>query len=345
MQLIKNIGGAQSPPTIKTDWFAIAGLFLVSLWVWGPNVHYGHAFMLVLFGFAALFFITGDKTLIVLGGYLACWFAYLYSAAFLGLIPAEVINQATDSLLFIMAGLSIYILVRNGSVEISHYQNGICLLSSIMAGLGLIQFFFGKGEFSVAHATLGNPNFLAAFLAISAPFFFRRKWCVFLPLILGALIATKTATAIAALLIGAGFYLWGWKGSVLAVFPGAAYFALWKNPASLIERLAFWTDALQKISHSWHTLLFGVGPGIYWQAGNMLHSEYAYLVFNLGIVGLILAFIYILQSCSHFTDRRLFASIIVILVDGAGNHLMHTAPTAMLAIIIFALNDRKLAEV
>jgi hypothetical protein len=276
----------------------------------------------------------------VFGIYLVGWFAYLFSASSSGQIPEEVLIQAIDSLTFAMGGFLIYVTVRYGKTSTNSYMNAICTLAIVLAVMGLIRYFHGDGQ---AVATLGNTNFLAAFLAISVPCFFRKKWWMLLPLIIGTLFIAHTSTAIVAVLIGTGFYLWGWKGAALSLIPGIAYFALFKAPLSLLERISFWTDGLQKLSHSCNTMLFGVGPGIYWQAGNMLHSAYAYLFWNFGIFGLWLALFYILRSFLNISvDRRIFASFLIVLADGVGNHLFHTAPTAMLAITIFALNDRTL---
>ena len=335
MQLIKN----RKIPAI--DLMIMAGLFLVSLVVWGQNVHYGHAYMLVIVAICALSMLAQNIWLSAIGLYLAVWYTWIFAASTRGLIPDEAIIQSLDSMTFIMAGLLVYVSVRLGSAGAESYKNAICVLSCILAAIGAVQYFYGN---KIAFATLGNPNFLAAFLAISMPFFYRKKWWMAIPLIAATLLMTHTSMAIGACLIGTGLYFFGWKGALAGVVPGIAYFALFKTPASFLDRWNYWTDAIQKISNSWQTVLFGVGPGIYWQPGNQLHSEYVYLLFNLGLVGIVLAGAYIYNTIKIIPDRQIFASFSIILIDGFGNHLFHTAPTAMLAIIIFALMNRDAAN-
>jgi hypothetical protein len=193
-------------------------------------------------------------------------------------------------------------------------------------------------------ATLGNQNFFAAFIAISTVFFMRKRWWVFLPVLALSLYVARTSTAIAAAFVSCAFYFWGWKGAGLSIIPAVAYYVLFKIPVhslSLGTRLEYWIDALSKISNSWQTLLFGVGPGVYWQFQNELHSEPVYLIFNLGIIGLAIMAAYIITSFTQCTDRRLQAALLAVVVDSFGNHVMHTAPTALLVIIILGLIDRK----
>jgi hypothetical protein len=207
--------------------------------------------------------------------------------------------------------------------------------------MGLVQVFIGKGS---PVATLGNQNFFAAFIAISVVFFMRKRWWVFLPVVGLALACARTSTAIAAAFISCAFYFWGWKGAGLSIIPAILYYLLFKIPVhtlSLGTRLDYWMDALTKISNSWHTLLFGVGPGVYWQYGNELHSEPVSLLFNLGIIGLVIMAAYIITSFRRLCDRRLQAAFLAIIVDSFGNHPMHTAPTALLAIIIMGLVNRE----
>jgi len=334
--LINNIGGAKAPPF--NDRLLLAGIFMVCLWVWGYNAHYGHAYMMVVIAIAVLALMAGDVFVSLFGIYGACWFAYQLSAFSVGAMDAIDIIQAMDTMMLIMGGLIIYTAVRHGNTSKTTWMNGICILASILTVISLIQYFHGQP----ARATLGNQNFLGAFLAISTICFFRAKWWALIPLIFVGLYATHCATAFVALAVGLGWLAWGWKGVALSVIPGALYIALFKGFGSLINRAEYWTDAIYKTSNHWTTFIFGTGPGVVWQPGNMLHSEYAYLLWNFGAIGLILAFCYIFRSCRQEADRRLFASFLVILVDGISNHLMHTAPTAYLAVAVLALKDRPL---
>lgn len=314
---------------------AIFGLFAVSLTAWGPNVFGSQAFMMCVVAMVAIACMTEDIVVAAFGAYCALWFAYIQFSASMGFIPREAIIQAVDTMQLIMAGIVWYLFVRGSKVSPDLYMDGICVLSVILSIIALIQVLMG----GVPTATLANQNFLAAFLAISTVFFFRGRWQWALPLIIMVLYLCKTSTAVLAICVGIGFYFYGWKGTAAAIIPAGLYFLIIKTPTSLHERIGFWADAFNKVSTSWQTLIFGVGPGIYWQPGNMLHSEYVYLLFNFGIIGLVLALLYILGASKR--NRFIYSAFLVCLVDGIGNHLLHTAPTAMLATTIFALNDRE----
>jgi O-antigen ligase len=177
--------------------------------------------------------------------------------------------------------------------------------------------------------------------------FFRPGWKKFIPVIGVGILMSQTSTAIMAAFIGSGWYLFGWRGSCLAVIPSCIYYLFFKvqvHALSFGTRLEYWSDAIHKLYNSWQTVIFGVGPGVYWQVGNDLHSEYMNTLFNLGILGLALVVAYLVMSFKKACNRYLCAAFIVICVNAIGNHLMHTAPTAMLALIVMALRDRREVE-
>ena len=343
MQRTKRSGGA-SVPSIPFFKFLIPALFLVCLLIigeTGQSVNYGHNITFIVCGVAALAFLMKDGFLTLFGIYIACWFLYLLISGLMGSIPGEILIQALDGSMYIIAGMAFYVAARHCTGAVDRYMNGICVLSLVLSVVAFIQFFIGHGD---AGSTLACRNVYAAFIAISLPLFFRKGWYKFIPILVLGLIIAKTSTAIAAALIASAFYLWGWKGAGVAVIPAIAYYLVFKLPVhsvSLGARLEYWTDALSKVSDSWQTLLFGVGPGVYWQFQNELHSEPVYLIFNLGIIGLIIVAAYIFRSLTQCTDWRLQAALLAVVVDSFGNHVMHTAPTALLVIIILGLIDRK----
>jgi len=319
------------------DRIILPGLFLVALSAWGENCFGTQAFMLQVVALLAISFMSGDIIVVTLGAYLSIWYVYLYVFANLDMLYWEVMVQASDSIVLMMSGFVLYSTVRYGKMPVSWYMNGGAVLGTVLSLIGLIHYSVaGK-----AVATLGNQNFLAVFLVLSALCCYRRKWWVLLVPIISCLILTRTSMAMAALMVGTGFYFFRWVGAGAALVPSIGYFFLFKEPASLLIRIDYWMDALRKISHSWETVVFGVGPGIYWQWGNTLHSEPIYLLWNLGMIGVLLAVLYIFRSCREINNNRIvFAMFLAVLVDSFGNHLMHTAPTAMLAGIVFGLKDR-----
>ncbi|OPY61475.1 MAG: hypothetical protein A4E57_04190 [Syntrophorhabdaceae bacterium PtaU1.Bin034] len=343
MRLTKTIRGAKASLISffsHKDALVLFGIFALAFVNWGDNVLRGQTYEFIVLGLMAASLLLGDAVLSILGLYLSCWFAYLMWAGFYGAIPAEILFQSLDTMTFIFAGMGVYMLVRRGQMERDRYMNWICTLTAIFCVLALAQITLFRMD---VVATLGNRNFLAAWLAISFPLFLRRKWMRFIPLIAICLLCTKTSSAISAALMATAFCLWGWKGAGIAIIPAVAYYLVFKlsvHNLSLGIRLEYWQDALSKISNSWQTILFGVGPGVYWRWGNEFHSEPVYILFNLGIFGLAIVAAYIFRSFRAKADRRLQAAFLAALIDSFGNHVMHVALTALLIIIILALKDR-----
>jgi hypothetical protein len=55
-----------------------------------------------------------------------------------------------------------------------------------------------------------NNNFLAAFLAISIPFFLRKKWWIAAAPIFYVIYISHTSAALFPAVLGLGFFLFGW---------------------------------------------------------------------------------------------------------------------------------------
>lgn len=336
MQRIKTNGGAgllASPAFKFDDYFLPVGFAIICLAAgWGTNIYATQAMIMVIVAFCAFFLSIGDLRLSAIGAYLAIWYTVLLSA---GLVAPAII---ADSITTIGFGMIVYVLVRFGKTSREAYLNTIIAVAVVLSLLGMDGYYHGKA----AVATLGNQNFLGAFLAISALASFTKRRRIWLAVILPGLWFCHSSTPIAAFCVGLGFLIWRWKGAALAVIPGAIYF-FYIDGNNLLgnERLSFWLNAWDYISASPWTIIFGFGPGVPWNPGQgMLHSEWVNLVWNLGLFGLILGSAYLWKAIKS-TDRMLIAMLLAVLIDGIGNHLLHTIPTMMLAIIIFALNDRE----
>lgn len=316
------------------DRFLPFGLAIICLaGGWGANIYSTQAMIMVIVAFCALFLCLRDWIVGAYGVFMAIWYTVLYSTQLVE--PVIVANSSA----LIGFGMVIYSIVRLGSTEIDGYLDVIIFIAVVLSILGIFGHLHGKPPV----ATLGNQNFLGAFLAISAFACFREKRWYFLSLILPALWICKSSTPIAAFCCGLGWYLWRWKGLALAVIPGAAYFLLLDggaNAKTVTLRMDFWRNAYEYLTASWWTVVVGFGPGIPWNPGKgMLHSEYVNLAWNLGIVGLVIAGLYFWRALKS-GQRILTAIIVAVLVDGLGNHLMHTVPTAILTVMVIGLNDR-----
>ena len=284
---------------------------------WGQNIFFGHANTLMLSATLILFLCKYENNYELsgwiksMGVYLSCWMAFTFLMVFLGKFPQILSMAMIEAVFFIFAGLILFLSIYRGSLSLSSWSNIICIVSTSQAVLAILQVYghdplwyllekvvnvHTQIGFKQATGSLGNPNFLAAFLAISLPFFFRATWvdlgksrrkgsCCLLrlpigwylaiPIIVYALILTKTTTAIGAAIIGSVYFFFGWKWACGSVLPAFVIYAIKFNGTILTNaRIQYWTDAWYSTSHSWQTFIFGWGPGISSKPGNMLHSEY-----------------------------------------------------------------------
>jgi hypothetical protein len=353
---------------------------LIPFGLWGQNIFYGHANSLILSALLILFLCKADndyplnKWLRAFGVYICLWVAFSYLLSFLDLINLSAwFSALNDSILFFITGLIFFIAVYRGTISFNIWANVICFVATIEAILSIMQWagydpvvallknfvdLISQVGVDIPTGTLGNQNFLAAFLAISFPFFIRdgkrslydlnvpSLWCLALPFIVVSLFISKTTAALGALIIGLAFFYGGIWLAVLSIVPAFIIYAI-KYQGMLLTnaRFEYWQNAWQSTSSTWQTLLFGWGPGITWQPGNMLHSEYVNTFFNFGLIGLALMICYFISITWKSTNRYLQTAVLIIAVNILGNHAFHLVSTGVLAIVIFALIEREKREV
>jgi len=306
--------------------------------------------------------------------------AMIHPHAFQGAIAS-----GYTQVLFMMAGAMIYLTASKSKINLPVFYNVICVAALIQAGIAILQKFCGvdlvvmglsliaptmsrMGD-NVLVGSLGNPNYLAAFVAFSVPFFFRKGWIYFLPVIIIVLIAAHTSTAAIALGIGMGVfvtYLYR-RGKISARIYGEAltliilwiiWYAFFFHPSltqiygsSGIEssselgrgeslvRGDIWMYAWVAVSSTWHSFILGLGPGAAWKYNYPLHSEWVTLLHQFGLVGVALATGYLLTISRK--NIYLFSSFVIIVINMAGNAVLHIAPTAFLACMVAGLMGRE----
>ncbi len=320
--------------------------------VWGDSVLQGQLNGLLFLIVLASVLSMPHNWLKIIGLMTVGWLGFAYSAAFVSNFPS---GPFVDAALIILCGVLVYLTIFNSAHPISFYANLICISAVIQAGLAIIQYLWfdpistvissvisvrGEMPFRTPVGTLGNPNFLGAYLAISIPFFFRSGWLWFIPMVACGLFISNTATAVVAAILGTAYFFGGWTWVCLGMFPAALYFAsLSGHNMSGGQRLDFWADAVRQVCKTPTSFLFGYGPGVTWQEGNQLHSEYVATFFNYGAVGLSCMVAYIVTAFR--VDRILFSAFLILCINMIGNHPLHTTPPAVLAITIIVLMDRE----
>jgi len=337
---------------------ALAGLIIIPLYVLASVVHQGHVNMMMLACFVGLSLSLPNKWLSGFGLYISVWWLTVYLMVFSGMLDI-VFNAVTiDAALFLIFASVIFLAVYHSKYSNNTWFNIICISALIQCAIGILQYFnldlvswglshFVKVEgdfpFNIPCGTLGNPNFLGAYVAIATPLFIRDKWFWFIPVLFFTLYIAHTSMAVVAVVIGLSYFIGGWRLVVVSSLCIILYATL-VNPHDGFgnERVGMWIDGIQKITHSWESILFGFGPGIQWKAGDQLHNEYLMTVWNYGLIGLTFLIGFIVTI--HRQNRWLFTAFIILCVDMIGNHALHTTPTALLAVVIIVLIERERNE-
>jgi hypothetical protein len=351
--------------------FILALIVALPLVFIGASVHYahGHGFIIGAFVLACLY--LPNPYLRWFGFYLAAWVSYNLTVMWLGRSALNV--NATlalcDSIIYPLCAVVLYLFVFRSGFSTKAFMNVICVSAILQGAVGISQYW----GFDLVHVIagqfvrviselppgtptgfLGNNNFLAAYLAFSLPLFFRRRWVFLIPIIVYAMTITHTRTAIVSAIIGVAYFvvrtametlnverLTGKAiATVCLVTAGiiALYWYVLENRSSLGDRPQMYLDAIRQVSSSWATLLFGFGPLVTWKVGDQLHSQYAIMLFNYGLVGLAFMVAFIVTISRE--NKLLFTTILIICINMAGNHALQTVPTALTALVIVALIER-----
>jgi hypothetical protein len=313
--------------------------------------------------------------------YAIAWQAYRFVQA---LIHPEMFQAAIASgytqVLFMAAGAMIYLAASKSKIKDETFYNVICGAALIQAVIALLQKFAGIDLVLMALSliaptksnmgnsafvgSLGNPNYLAAFLAFSVPFFFRKGWVWSFPLVVISLIAANTSTAAVAAGIGMGvfstyFYKKGtltkreYAGSMTLIMLWIVWYAFLFHPIGQIVpvygasgaepsrelgRGDIWMYAWTAVTATWNGVIFGLGPGAAWKYNYPLHSEWVTLFHQFGVIGLGLAagFLWTVKRKNIY----LFPSFVIIVINMFGNAALHIAPTAFLACLVAGLMER-----
>jgi len=267
--------------------------------------------------------------------------------------------------LFMTAGAMIYLAASRSKITLPVFYNVICAAALIQTGIALLQRFGGvdivpmvlsliaPAKSSLGSGALvgflGNPNYLAAFLAFSMPFFFRKWWIWSFPLVAVALFFSMTSSAVIAAIIGGGFFVAkkyrGWKWVLLIAAITAllvAGYIMIDSPGFVNERFHIWTVAFNQVVQWPLGIAFGLGPGAEWANNYPLHSEWVTLFHQFGVIGIILAVGFLLTVSRK--NVYLFSSFVIIVINMFGNAALHIAPTAFLACMVAGLMERERSQ-
>ncbi len=332
-------------------------------------LHGGQQFFLMISALIIIGMLCENKWIRVFLVYIALWQLYLFVH---GLIAIDLFAKRIDpqikfgliQTMFAVCGAVIYKGVIDSKIKLKHVYNIICVTAIIqsllalsqmcgydpvLAMLNLIVYTHAALPKTTVVGTLGNPNFLAAYLAISLPFFFRKYWCWFIPVIIFLFLFAKTSTAVFAVTVGCIIYFKNYSFKVgkikitgliigiLFLVIGVGYFI---NEAKVFTdpRYGFWLKAINNLKTipNW---IFGLGPAASWGYNYPLHNEWLTILYQYGLIGLGLAggFVYTVYR----GNKILFTALIIALVSMFGSYPLHLAPSAFLIIIIAGLMGRE----
>jgi hypothetical protein len=274
-----------------------------------------------------------------------------------------VIGQAYTQVLFMSAGALIFVLASRSKIALETFYNLICVAAVIQSMIAIVQYFlfdpvpivlslFAPAKASLGNipliGTLGNPNYLSAFLAFSLIFFFRKEWIVAAIPVVGVLFISKTSSAVIPAVIGTAVFLvmryrinWKWVSlmlcGVVAVIVWYAFF--YDAPINENDRFQMWAVAFGQVIEKPYGFVLGLGPGAAWIRNYPLHSEWVTLFHQFGVVGCLLAIGYFLTI--HRKNAYLFSALVIMAINLAGNAGLHIPVTAFLVCLVAGLNQRE----
>lgn len=292
------------------------------------------------------------------GYYIAIW--VILSWVFVLFNPkfGRIAFLTTDQALYIICGYVILFLIINSKYKVEQFYKWICIATIIQCLIAIPQqfgvfpyvWFLGLGLdvknpiVNLAVGTLENGNFFAAFIAISLPFFFRKYWCFFIPVILVHLALSAATTAVISALVGVVVVFNCWWMLIIALIAGNvfAYFdgTIWKIIGES-ARFEFWKECLGNIK-TVPEAIFGHGLGSDWGQRFQLHNEWLQGLFELGIIGMGIVIGYTVTV--YRENKILFAAFCVACVNCIGNFPLHLPPSAFLIIIIIGLIEKDRSE-
>lgn len=219
-------------------------------------------------------------------------------------------------------------------------------VAALQAGLALYQMAHGFP----ANGSVGNTNYLGALVAMVTPL--APVWL--LPLLLGGVVASKSAMAVLAAAAGLAFR-WPAQLPALAALVGVGF--LWRgfDLTSWATRWQVWQLGWADATASWGSLLVGHGPsgwlmrfpaiqhragvpdGIYAAA----HNEYLQALHAGGLVLVALLGVWVWAHRRDFADGPCGGAAVAIAVSALGFFPFQTAATALVAVTILGAATRR----
>lgn len=324
----------------------------------------GHRFFFVLSATILIGILCNNKWLSLFIGYVVVWQLYLFLVNTYNLYPSEQHIYGFPQMIFILSAACVYVATLKNKLTNEWFYNAICIAAILQACLAICQYcgfmpvydlladntktVTGLSKTAIV-GTLGNNGFLAIFLVISLPFFFRKYWYWFIPAILFLLIISSTKTAIIALGVGCIVYFYNkvrLKFIILSTIGIVITYLIYENQVrglsdlflSMKIRYEFWLSAVKQLDTP-VKVIFGLGPGAQWGKSFPMHNDWLTIYHKFGLIGIGLTGGFL--TTIYTGNRRLFSAFIIACVCMCGSYPLHLAPQAFLIIMIIGLMARE----
>lgn len=298
--------------------------------------------------------------------YLLTWQFCVTAGWMFGWATAEMHLFTLSAMNYVMFGVLVYYAASRLEIPQNWIYNAVCVSALVQAALVVSQ---GLGydvvitalklykpnifntltrEHHVLFGSLGNPNFLAAWLAVTVSFFFRARWKWCIPLIALVLLATKSEIAIISAVAAAAVFSRKWY--ILLILPACAVgYLIWRQGGSLDfttyagTRWENWCSAWNKmvvpsLTAPQPKLFFGVGYGGI-EPDSPIHNEYLNLCFRWGAVPLVLVLGFLWNLPRK--NPIFAAALAALLVNSLGSYPMRIPPIAYFACALFGFMQRE----
>ena len=330
-----------------------------------PSIHISHHYAFTILGLIVSITLIKNEWLSAFAVYCALWtgFVLAYIAKF-PIVPMVIAQMAFNAMMYVFISIIIFSAVTRSKLHNETFYNYICVSALIGAALGILQrvgidpvlwilnYCWMRTESlstidsRAMTGLFGNNNFLAAYLAISLPFFFRCKWYYGLIAVVPVLYFCKTTSAMIPAIVGACFFFYPilsikWRVvSVLgAVSAGTLYAFFDHSPIHTNPRWSDWWFALDQIRFNIYTLIFGMGPGSGWGKTYPMHNEWLQCFHQYGAIGLSMMIGFVVTVCRR--NRIIFTAFLIAAINMFGNYSLHLSPSAFLIILIAGLLERE----
>jgi hypothetical protein len=318
--------------------------FLSAGYVWQ-----GHQAALMMLAPVLMVTTIRDRLVKYLVWYVTAWAIVLRVGYVIGEISVQLATRAFLSQMLLTGAVAVYVACAKSRVPLQRFYDFVCIVAIAQAVIAIGQ-LFGFDVFAISDVfhserssfrtvgTLGNSNFLGAFLAMSLPFFFRGRWKLagILPLV--AMCLSQSTGAVVSFAAAMCVQFAFWRAVPYAAGFLMIYIAIDWSVISATSRIEWALATIGKIFEYPLGMLFGRGPVADTGMRHPIHNDWIEMWLRYGLVSLSLALTYIINLRGR--NRTLVASLAAFFVNALVSYPFRLAPMIFLAAMCMGLLER-----